>query len=188
VEIRGVDAAECLRDVLEADFVQQVSKIDQHESVRIDTMFANIKKLRTEREGVIFCCGVLHSQNLLNKFRKANLDNEVVYYFPHSSKRYDDSMDDVQYLMNPTLQGHTHLLSERDIKLFSQKVLADVQSKARYQKELLEGTYSSHLLKRIFGATFQAFQLPGYHVDALLDKGQNPHADRIRDRLREKGF
>jgi hypothetical protein len=163
------------------------TQIQRHEQQRINAMFKNLLKIRQERGGVIFLCGALHAENLMRRFKEANLEDEVLYYFPHSPKRYDESMDDIEYLMNPTLRGHTHVLSEESVPSFSRKILEDVQSKMEYQGRG-ESTYSSRLLNRLFGVHFQVFSRAGYNADALLDKQQNPQANKVRARLNAAGI
>jgi hypothetical protein len=71
--------------------------IAANEDYRLETVFANLLKVRDQQEeGIVFLYGALHAHGLLTKFREKNMQNEVLYYFPHSTNRFDDSIDDIQ--------------------------------------------------------------------------------------------
>ena len=171
VSVKGIDInAADFRAMVAPSLLERRAGIDAREEERIQTLFANLLKLRAEQEeGVVFVCGAFHAAGLLAKFKQQNMHNEVLYYFPHSSSRYDESIDDIRAEMNDTLLGHTHRLAPQEVRPFSEMVLKEIRSKARYTKEVPEGNSHSRLLSALFKANFRAFLRPGYYVDALVD-------------------
>ncbi len=145
--------------------------LDKNEDLRIKTISDNLLSLFGKRKGVIFSCGALHATNLLKALKERNLDKNVLYYFSHSEKNYDDSINDVKaYLDCKTLEGHKFCIkSDTVIKSLSDKVIKEIRSKNTFYKEEINGgSPQSKLLNEIFKVDFKAFMRPGYYVDGLL--------------------
>lgn len=154
------------------DLSKRMSIIEQKETIRIDTMVQNLLKIRRE-EGVIFICGALHAEGLIREFKKQGLEDEVLYYFPHSSSRYEETIDDVNEIaVNDTLLNHTHRLSQKEIKPFGNRIIQEINQKIKYKNEILENSHSRFLKER-FNANFRAFVRPGSYVDALVDMNES---------------
>lgn len=94
-----------------------MSHLEAMDDHRIHTIFSNLLKIRAQQgEGIIFACGAFHAPKLLDEFKKQNMQDEVLYYFPHSASRYDNRVDDIQVSMNDTLLGHTYLLTQKEVR------------------------------------------------------------------------
>jgi len=168
-----------------------VSEITPRDDLRITTMFQNLLKLKAQQEGgVIFSCGALHAKKLINEFEKHGLQDEVLYYFPHSSMRLDESINDIEYVVGKdnTLVGHTHLLAQKDIKPFGERIIRDITKKTKYTREILDGNSHSQFLSRCFKANFRAFLRPGYHVDALVDMAELSDVQDVQRRVNAVGL
>jgi hypothetical protein len=92
MSLKGIDVgSEDFDEMTSADHSKRMSGIRIREDYRITTMVQNLLKLRTQQEeGIIFACGALHAKGLMDEFKKHGLQDEVLYYFPHSSSRYDE--------------------------------------------------------------------------------------------------
>lgn len=191
VSLKGIDLGkEDYHKMMSADYSKRLSEIDRNEDYRNAILFENLLKLRAQQEeGIVFLCGAAHASALLAKFKEQNMQNDVLYYFPHSSGRLEHSIDDIAFMMNDTLRDHTHLLTEESVKQFSKKIVKDITDKTRYKKEIPEGNSHSQFLTRCFKANFRIFMRPGYYVDALVDieDTPTPHVEKIRKDLGEVG-
>jgi len=54
----------------------------------------NISNLQKNGKSIIFVCGALYAENLMNKFKENGMSGRILYYFPHSNKNYTDSILD----------------------------------------------------------------------------------------------
>jgi hypothetical protein len=187
MSVKGVDIAD-FDDVVTGDISEVASKVRRDENFRIATIFKNLCKLRSQqKEGIVFICGAFHAEGLLNEFKKHNLEKEVLYYFPHSTSRYDESMDDIKEAMNKTLKDHTYLLSPKEIRPLKEKIIKEVVEKTNYEMQIQQGTMNSQFLSEIFKTNVRAFLRPGYHVDALVDAERNSEGEMIEKRFSELG-
>jgi hypothetical protein len=190
LSIQGVDInLDDFAQMMEPDATQRIYSLSERETVRISTMVENLSKLKKEKEGMVMVCGAMHAHNLVSKFKEACGEGELLYYFPYSSKRYDESLDDIKLLAsNESLEGHTHLLSEKDIKPFTERVIQEIQIRSQhaYKKEIPEGTTNSKKLSECFGAHFKALLRAGHYVDAGLDIQNTPNLPTIQQKLQEK--
>lgn len=172
IEIKGIDINYKDYDAMTSlDISERMSSIRFNEDHRITTLFNNLLKLRAQQEeGIVFICGALHAKGLIDKFKKHGLQDQVLYYFPHSSSRYEEDIDDInEVAMNDTLANNTYLLSEKDISHFKQKIINEVTAKTKYTKEIQDYNSHTQFLSDCFKTNFRAFLRPGYHVDALVD-------------------
>jgi len=187
--VKGVDVdATDFAGIVSLDLSKRMSAIEKNEDYRIATISRNLFKLNSERNGLIFVCGALHAENLVNKFKEQNIHDRVLYYFPHSDKNYDDSVEDVkEYLSNDTLKNHTFcLINEGDRKLLINRIIKEVKSKnTQYKEEIIVGNSHSGFLSDVFKKNFQAFMRPGYYVDALLNIDTEDNIEEVIERLRE---
>lgn len=170
------------------DASTKMKHIIANEEYRMATISGNLIKLQNEGKGVIFLCGALHAENLINKLKEQNIDDDrVVYYFLHSGKNYVDGIDDVkEYLSNDTLKNHTfRLINDNDRKSLKNRIVREIKSKnTMYKKEIIGGTANSRFLTDFFKHDFKAFVRPGYYVDALLDmttEGVNEIANKLQE-------
>jgi hypothetical protein len=125
--IRTIDvkSTDFQRIVVE-DLRERVTLLDAHEEFRMQTMVANLSEINKVSNGIIFLCGASHAENLIKKLQENDL-NHVHYYFPHSSQRLDESVDDINYMMNETLRGHTFCLpSDAQNEAFSRVILDEI--------------------------------------------------------------
>jgi hypothetical protein len=144
-------------------------------------------KLQTEqKKGIIFICGALHAKGLIDLFKNHGLQDRVLYYFPHSPSRYEESIDDIKIMMNNDLTNHTHLLAQKDIKTFSKRLIEEIDAKTKYQKEILDYNSHTQFLSDRFKTKFRAFLRPGYHLDALVDVAEAPDIDYIQKSVSAK--
>lgn len=187
-------------DIDDEDFDEMISSnpstgaralaLQAKEDYRIQTMFSNLLKLRAQHEeGIVVACGALHASRLLARFKEQNMQDEVLYYFPHSSGRYENRVDDIRDLvaMNDSLVGHTHLLRKQEVRSFGDRIIKEITEKTRYKREVAGGNSHSQFLSKYFKANFRAFLRPGYHVDALLDFQDSSDIEKIRKRASEVG-
>lgn len=179
--IKGIDINNEYYDkIISINILSRFSEIESSEDHRITTMFQNLLKLRSQQEeGVIFVCGALHAKRLIDEFKKHGLQNEVLYYFPHSTSRYEESEDDIQLLMDDTLRDHTYLLAQKDIKPFGERVIRDITERTRYKTEVVGYNSHSQFLSEFFKVNFKVFFRPGHHVDALVDVAESAHTENI---------
>jgi hypothetical protein len=168
--LKGVDIVD-LDEMFSYDLSKRMTHINLQEDRRIRTIFKNLLKLRKKQEGVIFICGALHASNLLAKFAEKGMQDDVLYYFPHSSKRYDHTTDDINEITmrNETLQNHTYLLSKHQIQPFVKTIVSEIVPKIIYKEEIVNGNSHSRFLSEFFKVKLKAFLRPGYYVDALVD-------------------
>ncbi|MEX0961354.1 MAG: hypothetical protein WDZ28_00665 [Simkaniaceae bacterium] len=192
MSLKGIDIdSEDFNEMISVDLSKRMSGIRLREDHRITTMVQNLLKLRTQqKEGMIFACGALHAKGLIDEFKKHDLQDEVLYYFPHSSSRYDESIDDIDAVMTDTLGAlvdHTYLLAQEDIKPFGKKVIREITEKTRYTREILGYNSHSQFLSDCFKTNFRAFLRPGYHVDALVDVTEPSDIEEIQQRVSTAG-
>jgi hypothetical protein len=189
MSINGIDInSKDFDAMISVDPSRRMSDIRLKEDQRIATMFQNLLKLKTQQnEGVVFVCGASHAKGLIDEFKKHGLQDEVLYYFPHSSSRYDESVDDIKVIMNDTLVGHTHLLAPEDIKPFGERVIREIIGKTKYTRELLDPNSHSQFLSDRFNTNFRTFLRPGYHVDALVEVTEPSKINVIQQRVLAAG-
>ena len=187
--IKGVDIdAKDFESILSHDLSNRMSIIEEKEDYRIATISENLFKLYKQGKGLVFSGGALHAENLINKFKEQNIHNNVLYYFPHSDKNYDDSIEDVKdCLSNDTLKNHTFcLLGESNRKALVKRVIEEIKSKnIHYKEEIIGGNSHSIFLKNLFNKDFKAFMRPGYYVDALLDIEKVDDSEEIIKKLQQ---
>lgn len=129
--ITGVDMdAEGFHSMVAEDLSKRMRVIEKNEECRVEAFVRNLSKLRHEGKGIIFSCGVLHAENLIKKL-KDETHEEVLYYFSHSDRMYDDSLNEVkEYLSNDTLKDHTFcLLNDADQRKLTDKIVEEVKQK-----------------------------------------------------------
>jgi len=178
VLLKGIDINE-FDSITAINLLHRVRAIDGNEEYRIKTFSENLAKLQSERKGVIFMCGASHANNLITALRKKDI--QVLWYFTHSSKNFDDSLDDIKELLKDTsLQGHTHLLAEGDVGNFARRVISEIDN-GGYEEEIVDGNSHSRRLSTLFGAECKAFVRAGYFVDALLPADRPDIGQRCRD-------
>jgi hypothetical protein len=189
ISIKGIDIrSEDFNQIVSVNLLNRMTHIKSQEDYRIRTIFKNLLKIRAEQEeGIIFSCGAFHAKTLIDEFKKQHLQDEVVYYFPHSSSRYDESADDIKKLMNDTLIDHIYLLSQKDIKPFSKKIIREIAEKTRYTREIVEYNSHSQFLSDCFKTNFRAFLLPRYHVDGLLNISESCDIEEIQKQVSAVG-
>ena len=179
IAVKGIDISDF--DAIVAENIgQRYAKIVSKEDERIATMFKNLQALRAQKRGVIFSCGALHAERLIAEFEKEGIADDLLYYFPHSWSRPEDSFDDMRDLhaTNPSLRGHTHLLVEQTVPGFSKRVIADITNKLRYKEEVTQGNAHIRFLSDLFGVEWQAFLRSQSYLDALVDKN-SPQIEAI---------
>lgn len=186
VRIKGVDIDDKdYQEITTTFFLDRMDKLIINEDLRMRTISENLIE-HSQRHGIIFICGALHCSNLIAKFKEKNLQDRVLYYFPHSSQRYIDSIDDINKVN--VNENHTYLLSSEEVKAFKNKIVKEVIPKIGYIKEILEGNSHSRYLSELFGVNFQAFLRPGYYVDGLLDIEEKENIEKIEQNLTENNI
>ena len=189
--LKGVDMKAVDYDAMMSDPIStRMIGINRVEDYRIDTFIKNLLQLKKENEGVVFLCGALHSDNLLSQFKKLGIEDDVLCYFPHSSKRFDDSTDDIMLPgMNITLEGRRHLLSTpAEILSLKDRIITEVTPKIRYSRKIVERNSHTEFLSDFFGTHFKAYLRPGYYVDALLDVDKVASGEPIQMQLHATGI
>lgn len=173
MSLKGIDLDSNPYDkITSSPLSEKMELLERNGNQIIATMIQNLIKIRNQGEGVIFSCGAFHAKGLVEAFKKQGLQDEVLYYFPHSPTRFDEGIDDVAYMLTKNegvLDNHTHLLKEEDVPLFSRRVVKEVSEKTRYIKEITDPNSHSDFLSKRFRANFRVFLRPGYHLDALVD-------------------
>lgn len=187
-DIKGIDLdSDEFFAMLSNDISQRMPAIVRREDQRITTMVQNLLKLRAEQEeGIIFACGALHTKGLIEEFNKRGLKDEVLFYFPHSSMRYDESVDDIEDLINLSsgfLSNHSHLLNPEDIQPFGTRILSEITQKTTYSQEILYQNSHIEHLNHSLQTHFRSFLRPGYHLDALLNVSETPNIEEIQKRI-----
>ncbi len=170
------------------DMSERVAAIREKNGRREEVIFQNLLKLQARQKGgVIFISGTFHASGLLAKFKEQNRQDEVLFYFPHSSTRFDEEVDDIKLTQDRSavLIGHTHLLKEQDTKPFAKRIVKEISNntKYKYKEEIPSGNSHSQFLSQYFKTTFKTFLRPGYYVDALADF--NNSSDAIQKRLND---
>lgn len=189
--LKGIDIKAVDYDKLTSEpLLTRMAAVAKVDSYRTDTFVYNLLKLKEENEGVVFLCGALHADNLLSKFKRLGLEDDLLCYFPHSSKRFDDSTDDLTLPgMNIALEGRRHLLSTPAETLsLKDRIIVEVTLKIRYSREITERNSHAEFLRDFFGTHFKAYLRPGYHVDALLDVDEVSISEPIQKQLQATGI
>lgn len=188
LQINGVDVnAEDFDEMISLDPSKIMQKIEKNEVYRISVLFKNLLKHRSERTGVIFLCGAEHAANLLDKFAKNNMQDDVIFCFPCSTKIFLEVVPHLHPSAKTSLSKHTYALSENEIEPFTKKMGTEITAKIKYQREILRGTANSRFLSDLFDVAFKAFLRPGHYVDALVDEA-SPKIDPIKENLYSVGL
>lgn len=185
--IKGIDIDE-FESLLSPDLSQRMRIIEEKENYRISTIFKNLLSLYRSGKNVVFMCGALHAENLINKFNKKGMQDKVLYYFPHSDKKFDDSIDDIKELFSyETLKNHTFCLSNvQDRALLQERMIKEIKSNnINYKEEVIGGNSHTQFLSNFFNKNFKAFLRPGYYVDAALDSSDIENCEYIVKKLEE---
>ncbi len=128
--IKGIDIdAKDFENMMSQDFVQKMRVIEKNEEYRISTIFENLLRLQKSGKNIVFICGALHAENLINKFKEKNMEDQVLYYFPHSNENYMDSINDVkEFCSNETLKSHTFcVINEQDSNLLKETMIREIK-------------------------------------------------------------
>ncbi len=192
MSLKGIDInSEEFYKMISVDLLRRMPGIRLNEDHRITTMFKNLLELRTQHgKGVIFVCGAFHAKGLVDEFKKHGLQDEILYYFLHSSSCYDESINDIKIITNNalgTLVDHTYLLAQKDIKPFSERVIREIAEKTKYTREILDYNSHSQFLSNCFKTNFRAFLRSEYHVDALVDVTEPSNIEDIQLRVSAAG-
>jgi hypothetical protein len=188
--IKGVDInSSDYNQMNSLDSVRRMAMLRIQNDLRDRTFFQNLSALRTQQAGgIVFVCGAIHAKAMIDQFKKTGLQDEVLYYFPHSSNRYDESIDDIRdVLMNDTLQNHTYLLSQKHMKAFGKRVIREISEKTTYQAEVLDHNAHAQFLSDCFKTPFKVFMRPEYHADALVDTTGQVDVENIKKRVHATG-
>lgn len=188
--VKGIDIdSEIFDQMGTLDSSSRMSILRTKNAYRDRLFFQNLCALRTQQEGgLVFACGALHAKGLIDQFKQNGLENEVLYYFPHSSSRYDESVDDVNHFaMNVTLLNHTYLLSQKDLKPFGERVIREISEKTTYRVEIPEHNAHARFLTDYFKTPFQVLLRPGSHADALVDTSGEVDVEDIKKRVQAVG-
>lgn len=189
LRIKGVDIPTISEITDSNNMLERRSILEKVEKDRIATFSENLFTLHRKGKGLIFICGVFHAENLISKFKERNLDDHVLYYFPHSNKNYNDEIDDVKTLFcNETLKNHTfRLIDEDSCKLLANRIVKEVKLKnTHYKEEITDENSHSIFLSSFFQKNFRTFMRPGYYVDALLDIDESKEdVEKIKEKLNQ---
>ncbi len=189
INIKAVDIESNKHEKMMAlDITQRHVLIDKNEKARIAIMTENLLKLHAQGKGVVFICGAAHANNLMEKLTKHNMSEHVVYYFPHSPKRYDTRCDDIsKCFASKVLEGHTFCLNEPDAQIrLMNRILSDIKRKnLQYKEEVSQGISHSHWLNEFFKLNFRAFIRPGFQADALWQVESNTLKEQIVQTLKK---
>lgn len=187
LNVRGVDIGSTdYYDMMSNDLSGRMGVIERNEDYRITTFVNNLFELYEQGKGVIFVCGALHAENLISKFRERNMEDRVLYYFPHSNKNFvDNDIDEMENFSNETLKNHMFcLINEKDQNVLVDRIIKEIKLKnTQYKKEVIGGNSHTIFLSDFFQKDFRAFMRPGYYVDALLDVDQISDTEKVVDRL-----
>ncbi|MBA2368573.1 MAG: hypothetical protein H0V82_06075 [Candidatus Protochlamydia sp.] len=189
--LTGVDNGKDLDAILSANMEEKHNQIIQRELSRIQSQADRLFELYQKKKGVIFLDGALHSKKLIAKLKEKGLkENDLIYYFPHSSQHYSRTVNDFEAMGEESIPDINFCLSSnKDFKVFSQKIITEIQLKNKnYLEEITEGSYASKYLTKFFAAPFKAFLRHGYYVDALLLKDSTSSIERITKILHEKNI
>ncbi|HEV8052700.1 MAG TPA: hypothetical protein VGP47_09405 [Parachlamydiaceae bacterium] len=185
--IKGIDIDEDdFHQIVSADLTKKLSIVKKNEVIRIKTFTDNLFELYKEGKGLIFPCGVLHAGNVMAKFKEKNMQDHVLYYFPHSETLCDDenALTEVKE-HSPELKNHSYcILNENDKDALANRIIKDIKSKQNpYQEGIVEGTSATVYLSQIFKVDCNALIRPGYFVDAVIDTNQVADLNDIKDKL-----
>lgn len=192
ISLKGVDVDEktyCSMISHELQFSERSANLRANEDLRIATMVANLLKLREEQEeGIIFSCGAMHAPELLEEFKKRNLHESIVCYFPQSSEKFDEMEDALTSTEKDlkrtaeTLRSCTTILKEAQVVPFCQNIVGKIARDIRdkYIGEI-EGNSHTRYLSTLFNVSFRAFIRLGHYVDAILIIQDLPNLQEIRD-------
>lgn len=187
--IKGIDIeSNDYHHMMSHDLSQRIKVIENLETYRISTFFENLLKLQQEGKGVAFVCGALHAENLINRFKEKNLQNHILYYFAHSTKKYTNNFDDIEeYSSNEILKNHMFCLTNKnDENSLLQKIIKEIKSNnTTYKEEIVGGNAHSKFLSKFFNKDFKAFMRPGYYVDALLDADNVDDCKHVVEKLQQ---
>ncbi|MCB1115065.1 MAG: hypothetical protein KDK71_01235 [Chlamydiia bacterium] len=193
ITLKGIDIDNSGFDAMtSADLLTRMTIINSLETSRIETFTKHLLTLKNEQSGgIIFACGALHAKRVVEELNKNETAGEVLYYFPHSARRYDESKDDVAKIIKDnqgTLDGHTYCLTQEKVKPFAVKVMSDIAEKATYQKKIEENTSHAQELTKTFNVPFNSYLRSGHHVDALADVSAVTDVGGMQELLRTKGI
>jgi hypothetical protein len=191
-EIKGIDInSEEFAKIVAPDIAHRMPLIRQKEKKRIATISENLLRLYREDNGLIFVCGALHAENLIRKFTERQMQDSIIYCFPHADKKYDDSLDDVKELLsNDTLKDHAFCIrDENDAFALVEKIVKEVKSKnTQYRKEIIDENSHGQFLNKVFQVKFRLFMRHGHYMDALLNMQAEECGESIFNTLKQKGI
>ena len=188
IQINGIDIdAEDFDEISSLNCSKRMRNVEANEAYRISVLFKNLLKLRSERTGVIFLCGAEHAAHLLGEFAKKNMQDDVIFCFPCSTKIFKDVVPHLHPDAAKCLSKRIFALSESEIDPFIKKMGAEITAKIRYQREIRRGTANSRFLSDLFDIAFKAFLRPGHYVDALVDE-TSPKIEAIKKGLHAVGL
>ncbi|MGR3952074.1 MAG: hypothetical protein QRY74_04150 [Chlamydia sp.] len=172
LSLKGIDIESAKHDeMISKNMVERITDIRALENLRITTMVQSLLDLQKNSEGgVVFTCGALHAKNLITELKK-NGQKELLYYFPHSKKRWDENLDDIKMLTIDVLRDHAHLLSEHEVERFGKRVIEDVKNvedRINYRKEIVQENSHSQFLQQLFKTNIRLFWCFDFNVDALI--------------------
>ena len=94
-------------------------------------------KLYRAHHGIVFICGALHVPALMSFFKKNNIQDDIIYYFPQTSAQFEHGIDDIAELKQQEQEHKFFILkSEDDIQSFAKQIIYEVKEKMENKSEL----------------------------------------------------
>lgn len=133
MSLKGVDVEDKIyATVTRGDPDERAAAIDAVEELRVESFVENLSQVRKVRKGAVFISGATHISKLMAKFKERREEGEYLCFFAHSSKFYGDTLNDLEGLKEtyPELKEcSTCLETAEDVRLFAQKILAEVKKR-----------------------------------------------------------
>lgn len=178
VSIQGIDPiTEYSTDINVID--REVSKgIDSH----IESFTKNLISLHKKGKNIIFECGAVYAQPLLDKMKQNNYDENVLFYIPNTGESFFPNINEIELICrNETLKKQTFSLkNDVDLQALKDKILSDIQNATKDKHYEKTKHPLCDLLADLFNKKCKALVRPGYYVDAFIKDPSKEMTEKLK--------
>lgn len=116
MRVQGIDAADAPCDPLYIHGLSRVTgNLEGNPADRHAAMTASLLKLHRRNKGIIFLCDAAHAAGIIPILDNSAIRDQVLYYFLHSSQRFENGMDDIGELCgSQVFNNHQYAVNNTD--------------------------------------------------------------------------